>query len=141
MSTFKSRQNDIFDQIYFNSTVFNIRLTRQLHNNNLFNMKSKPWVNWLQSYFYLNLYQKKYAKIELKSQSTTKHRIFKGNKFTPVQRILHQRCWWCWRHLEGLFVQCLVKLLNDLRVAGKSGWTFRQAPKWCALELGLRLSR
>ena len=25
-----------------------------------------------------------------------------SNKFTPVQKILHQRCWWCWRHLEGL---------------------------------------
>ena len=25
-----------------------------------------------------------------------------SKQITPVQEILHQRCWWCWRHLEGL---------------------------------------
>ena len=28
--------------------------------------------------------------------------MIREKKITPVQRILHQHCWWCWRHLEGL---------------------------------------
>ena len=58
ISKFKSRQNDVFNQIYFNSTVFNIGLTTFL--------------------LFIELLPKKHTKFGPKSQSTTKHRIFKA---------------------------------------------------------------
>ena len=33
----------------------------------------------------------------------------------PVQRILHQRCWQCWRHLEGLTVHPIWKAPSYLK--------------------------
>ena len=53
--------------------------TIQLHYNNLLNMKSKPWVNCLQSYFSLNFYNKENEKKNgPKSQSVTEHQILRA---------------------------------------------------------------
>ena len=75
--------------------------TRQLHKNNVLYMKSKPWVNWLHSYFSLNFYQKKYAKFGQKVNQQQKN-VCLSYKFTPVQRVLHQCCWWCKKRLVDL---------------------------------------
>ena len=45
--------------------------TRQLHNNNLLNIKSK-------NKFLPQFYKEKYTKFGPKSQSTTKHRMFRA---------------------------------------------------------------
>ena len=74
--------------------------TRQPHNNNLLNMKSKPFVNWLKVYISLNFYQKirKIWTKVIQQQNTVclEHQIYTS------PNILHQRCCWCWRHLESL---------------------------------------
>ena len=69
--------SDVFNQIYFNSTVFN---TRQLHSNNLLNMKSK---NKLLPQFYL----KKIREIGPKSQSTTKHHMFRATNLRQSREV------------------------------------------------------
>ena len=86
---FKLRQYDVFNQTYFKSTVFNIRLY-------IVTIQD-------QSFFPLNFFQKK-RKILTKKPISNKKAYAQSNKFMPVQRILHQHCWWCWRHLEGLQV-------------------------------------
>ena len=41
LSKLKLQLNDVSNQIYFKSTVFNIRLYKRKHNNNLLNKKSQ----------------------------------------------------------------------------------------------------
>ena len=59
------QQNDVFNQIYFNSTVFNIRLTGVL--------------------LFIELLPTNYAKFGPKSKSTTKHCKFRATNLCQAR--------------------------------------------------------
>ena len=71
-----------------------------------------------------NILPKKIRKFGSKSQSTAKHSMF---------RILHQRCWWCWRHLEGLPPVSLAKSLDRT-----TGWIDLSRLYFCTFVLKVK---
>ena len=61
-----------------------------------------------------NFYKKKYPKRRIYNKT----QYVKSNKFTPAKEILHLRCRWCRRHLEGLpaFFLLLLSCLSNVLI-------------------------